>query len=229
MPKRELERKHEQKKSFEIEKYPLLKGVFTGTGVEAEYEHERRYLPSRPLSPEELEERSDHSSEIEQVYVRGKDSEGEFHSFRLRRTRMTGKEGDLLHVSYKLKIENTRARIEYQSIFPPTDPRANVFEELWRQHRWNSVEKTRYYIPHTFKLPNGEERTCKIHYDVHHGRLEGLVRIEVEFINDDDAHFVEENMDSGVLPDFIGKDVSDMVRFGGKAMAKRRPSTHVSS
>ena len=222
-PKHGLDRKIE-KKHEEIRKWPLLSAVFNEEeSVEKEFECERRYLPKRLLSEEDLLKLSQgQSREIEQCYMRAEDSEKTAHTFRLRRTKQDGAEGELYRVAHKNRIPDSEGRREVQVKFPPTDPRTEEFENLWEKHDWNIISKTRYYIPH--RLPNGS--TCEIHYDIHHDKegklgLDGFVRIEVEFKNDADAVYVEGYHGyQSVLPEWIGQDITGDDRYSGKSLVR---------
>ena len=218
-PKRGLDRKIE-KKPEKIGKWPLLVSVFKEEGVEREFECERKYVPKRLLSEEELNTFSQgQNREIEQCYVLAEDAEGSQHIFRLRRTVQESEEGELLQIVRKTKVPDSEGKTEIQLKFPPTDSRALEFERLWKKHEWHAFRKTRYYIQHI--LPNGH--TCEIHYDIHHkGALEGRVRIEVEFTSDADAIYVHGYHGvQPVLPEWIGQDVTGDERYSGKSIARR--------
>jgi len=193
-----------------------------GPNVETEYELERRYTPTRLLSAEELVLMP--SREIDQAYVKALDSEGAWRSFRLRETRKSGPEGTLLRVAEKTKIENTRAKLERQRKFKPEGREGREFEQLWerRDRNLDIVYKTRYYTPYTFTAPDGKQYEFEIHYDVH-PTLKGFIRIEVEFKGsdpDEAERFLLENGHAGVLPDWVGEDISDLHGFGGKDIAR---------
>lgn len=202
--------------------YPLaqavLKGEVSEEGVEAEFECEFRYLPKQELSLEKLQELSGgHKRKIEQCYI--KTDAG---TVRLRKTLHDSEEGEMYRIAHKHRIAESEGKTEYQMKFKPDDPRAREFEELWKRHDWNIVEKTRYYIP--WKLPNGN--MCEIHYDIHHDLedeqgLAGFARIEVEFKSDADAAYVRGYHGyQPVLPDWIGQEVTNDKRYNGKTLAK---------
>lgn len=223
-PKHRLERIGKKEESIKSDEYPLVQAVLGGRTndenieVHAEFECERKYLPARALSMEELERLSGgHKREIEQCYV--KTDQG---TVRLRKTIHEGEEGELYRVAHKAKIPDSAGKMEYQAKFPPDSTHAQEFNALWEKHSWNIVEKTRYYIPWT--LPNGN--VCEIHYDIHHAKegnpLNGFVRIEVELKSDEDAVYVEGyHGHQSVLPDWIGKDVTADEMYSGKEMAKK--------
>lgn len=206
---------------IEIASSVLLSELFAmQKGAEGhEYEVERRFKPARILSDQELLELSkNHHLDIEQAYIFASTSDGEKKTSRLRRTSSKA-EDTLLRIAHKAKTKtNTAARDEYQIKFPTDDERAQEFERLWKQHVWEVLRKTRYYIEHT--LPNGS--SCEIHYDVHSSRrLDGFVRIEVEFKSDADEAYVRDWKGVGsLLPDWIGKDVTNDKRYGSKALCK---------
>jgi|GEM_PF-2657154 CYTH domain-containing protein len=224
MPKERLERKPEKIKPPKIEEEELLDAVLRGEETQPdEYEIERRYLPTRLLSIEELERLSKGKKrEISQGYVQAQDATGELESFRLRVTNESGGEGILYRIAKKLKIERSRARIERQVNFSPEDSDAQEFERLWKAHvnQQQIVHKTRYYID--WKLPNGN--MTEIHYDIHHGRdMEGVVRIEIEFKGDHadvDDREVGDSLDPKLLPKWIGDEITNDARFGGRTIAQ---------
>ena len=53
------------------------------------------------------------------------------------------------------------------------------FEALWKKTEPGAIKKTRYLIP----LENGPEEGLKGELDIYHGALEGLVTLEVEFLD----------------------------------------------
>ena len=142
---------------------------------------------------------------------------------RLRTTFQDGEKGEglLYRVARKLEIGGSRAKVEKQIKFPPHDPDAKDFAYLWKRYIKKSevISKTRYYIHH--QLPNGN--MCEIHYDIHHGKFGGFVRIEVEFKGttaDSDHQYVLDNGSETCFSDWVGVDVSDDKRYGGKMLAK---------
>ena len=210
---------HAERAELLIDKSPLLRNVYEGKeGVHEEYELERRYLPTRLLSERELAKYK--KLEIEQTYIFAQDVKGKERTFRLRRTweESGGKhEGLLLRVAHKAKIADSDARNERQQRFSEFSPEADEFRRLWARREWEPLRKRRYYIP--LPLPNGSE--CEIHYDVHpFWPLEGFVRIEIEFRNAGDERYVRKNGRDGILPDWIGEDVTKDEHYGGKALAK---------
>ncbi len=225
--KKTLEAKKQGKKegkegppTIEIAKSRLLTELFSmQKGAEGhEYEVERRYKPKRLLSREELMQFSNgRHRKIEQCYVFVSDAQNQKKTVRLRRT-SPEPEGELLRIAHKAKVEhNPAARDEYQIKFSKDDERAAEFETLWKQHTWEVMTKTRFYI--SYLLPTG--RVCEIHYDIHEGgALDGFVRIEVEFKNDADEAVVREWQGSPVLPDWIREDVTRDKRYGSKALSR---------
>ncbi|RJR14116.1 hypothetical protein C4585_00780 [Candidatus Parcubacteria bacterium] len=224
-PKSGIEKiqKKKEKIPLKIDEYPLVQAILLGktgeNGVEAEFECERKYLPSRELSVEELEKLSGaHKRMIEQCYL--KTDAG---TVRLRKTKHESEEGELYRIAHKAKIADSEGKTEYQIKFPPNDARAQEFEKLWEKHDWNTVKKLRYYIP--WKLPNGN--MCEIHYDIHIDpenklALDGFVRIEVEFKTDADALYAAGlHGNFAMLPDWVGQDVTHDERYGGKEIAKK--------
>ena len=210
----------------EIERFPVLQALFEGgKAVEKEYEVERRYVPKRPMSADELAKLSFLTRQIEQVYVRAVHNNGEKETVRLRRT-MPEKEGVLHRIAHKRRTENPAGRKEDQIYFPPEDARNQEFEELWDKHAWHTMSKIRYYIAHTIPRtrPDGvrDDIHCTIHYDVHTDkRLRGLARIEVEFKNDDDEGYVRDlHGYQHVLPDWVGSDVTGDLAYGSKSLAR---------
>ena len=230
MPKG-LERGLEKREGkIEIAKSALLTELFAiqkSTEGQHEYEVERRYKPAHLLSEAELLEKSKgYFRDIKQAYIFASTADGKEKTVRLRRTSPES-EGILLRVAHKAKVkQNPAARDEYQIQLTETDPRAEEFEKLWKQHRWEVLDKKRFYIPHTIErtLPDGtrEDIECEIHYDVHHGgRLDGFVRIEVEFRSDDDEKYVRDWKGQGsLLPDWIWEDVTNDKRYGSKALCR---------
>ena len=235
-----LERRKEEE--LHVSDEPLLGVVFEGDETETEYELERRYLPDRLLTIEELERLSGgEKRQITQGYISAKDENCKDVSFRLRITAQKGDEGVQYRIARKLKILGSTAKLEKQLRISPGDSHdgghrddsvddADDFSNLWKKHvRKNEVvTKTRYYVHH--RLPNGSE--CEIHYDIHHGDMEGFVRIEVEFhgtANDADAghQYVLDHRSAKTLPEWIGEDVTDDKRFGGKSLAKNRAPAEV--
>lgn len=226
MPESVTETKIE-KSPLRIRDEPLLSSVYEGDDVDSEYELERRYLPARPLSIPELEKLSKgHTLEIRQGYLEALDDANEKYTFRLRVTNRSGnRETTLYQVARKLGIKNSKARVEQQLKITPEDTDdAEDFGYLWNTQVDPShvIWKTRYYIPHT--LPNGHE--CEIHYDIHHGeRFQEFPRIEVEFKSEaanEDHQYVLDN-GPAALPDWVGEDVSDDKKYGGRSLAKNGP------
>lgn len=204
-----------------IADFPLLVGVYYGiSDVDQEYEVERRYTWKRLLTESELAKYA--SVHIEQMYIRGEDKTEDRHSFRLRRTWKEDESQRRLSVEHKRRGGETTGRLEYKREFSENDPMHSgmreEFERLWEHPRWESFRKTRYYIP--WQLPNGN--MCEIHYDVHEGgRLDGFVRIEVEFKNDADEVYVHGYHGyQDVLPEWVGADVTEDKRYGSKSLAK---------
>jgi CYTH domain-containing protein len=202
------------KEPLRIKEWGLLRSVSQGgEGVEKQYELERRYLPKRLLSPEELAKYQ--TLEIEQVYVGALNAEGQERNFRLRRT-WNEKDGIMLRLARKRKVEgHPHARNESQKAFSENAPEAAQFNQLWARRKWDSVRKRRHYIP--FGLPNG--RKAEIHYDIHpFYPLEGLVRIEIEFERPEDEAYVVQHAEC--LPEWIGRDVTNDKAYGGTALAR---------
>ncbi len=223
-----------EKPKLRIQDEPILSAVYEGEDVDSEYELERRYIPAKYLSVEELEKLSGgEKREITQGYIRALHQEGKPATFRLRVTVKEGEEGTLYRVAHKLKIERSRGRVERQLKIVPEDSDtddsdagdsnsdADDFLDLWENEVSKSevISKTRYYIRHT--LPNGH--ACEIHYDIHHGRFQEFVRIEVEFIGataDEDHQYALDYGPEACLPKWVGDDVTEDQNYGGRALAE---------
>ena len=200
----------------------LRKLLETKEGVETEHEIERRYLPAKELTEEELLELSGGIfDDIEQVYVAALDRDGDSEDVRLRRTEDVSEEV-MLHVVWKEKVKGKTGKIEHPLEFSEDDPDAKEFKTLWKRHWGTALNKRRFYIDHT--LPNGN--VCHIHYDVGKGvAFEGKVRIEIEFDTPEDEKYVADRtkggiVRKGILPDWIGNDVTDDKRYNSKWLAE---------
>lgn len=73
-----------------------------------------------------------------------------------------------------------------------------AFEHLLEKTDGYTIEKTRYLIPLS--------KECTAELDVFHGRLDGLVFVEVEFMNENKAK-------EFIAPDWFGEDVSFDPRY----------------
>ena len=219
----------ERVEPIRIQDHPLLLRLQAGgEGVEKEYELERRFLPARQPSPEELVKMDER--EIEQAYVTTVDEHGKLHTTRLRRTFHKGAEGHKLRIAEKKPIKHTRAKLEYQIKLSPDDEFAREFELLWQQRdrEFAITPKTRKYelVPVQYtdlKTREMKDGTCEIHHDTHHAEIEGLGRIEVEYKGGDpDAleAYITAQGHRNFLPDWLGKDISDEDWFGGKNIAR---------
>ena len=222
---RRIEHESQENLAYTIENEPLLKRLFSdevgkeGGDLITEYEIERRYEPAKLLSADALLTLS--SRDIKQTHLNVVDNAGTVHSVRLRETFQEGPEGTLFRLAKKTKKKGARGKIEKQIRFPPadSDSRTGDFKRFWENENVRTLilEKKRYYIPH--QLPNGH--MCEIHYDVHPGeKLGGFVRIEIEFQNDKDEQYVLENRGKkGILPSWVGKDVTEDPDYRAKALA----------
>lgn len=222
----------EKKPEVPISNSPLLRKLFNhGDGVEEFYELERRYTPARKLrTPEILELSRGKFLDMGQVYIRTIDEQGKKRRARLRWT-SPGTADQTLRLAYKTKrLEHQRGQQEYQVKFPEGGSEEAEYDTLWLAHRYPPIYKRRYYFPYTFErpLPDGSSKQCKaeIHYDIYKGppkELDGYVRIEIEFDDDDDEMFARDN--KKVLPDWVGEDVTDDRRYKTRQMAKtgKRP------
>ncbi|MBY0110762.1 hypothetical protein K2Y00_02040 [Patescibacteria group bacterium] len=201
-----------------IEDFSLARNILEGGGeVLQEYELERRFLPNRLLTKQELAALE--TRLITQKYVTLKDADGTQVAFRLRITR-NDTEGLLYRIARKSRMGELFGKEERQIRFMPLadDPRTKEHQQLWNLSTSRSIQRQRYYIPHT--LPNGG--TCEIHYEVWlGGKEDGFVRVEVEFSNDEDEKYYEAHVeDPGILPDWIGEDVTFEPKFLAKSITK---------
>lgn len=200
----------------QAEEFSLLAHILEGNGeVMEEYELERRFLPNRLLTKKELAA-YEHRM-ITQVYVTLPDADKVDTTFRLRITNHKD-EGQLYRVARKTRTGDSFGKTERQIRFMPTieDPRTEEHQKLWKLGESQSrvIQRERYYIPHT--LPNGS--ICEIHYEQWtNGKEKGFVRVEIEFRNDEDEQYYSEHAnDKGILPDWIGTDVT----FDSEYLAK---------
>ncbi|MEK9161041.1 MAG: hypothetical protein AAB440_03350 [Patescibacteria group bacterium] len=201
-----------------VENFSLAKSILEGNGeVLKEYELERRFLPNRLLTKQELAALE--TRLITQKYVTLKNADGTPVTFRLRITR-NDIEGLLYRIARKSRVGDLFGKEERQIRFMPTldDPRTKEHQHLWNLSTSRTIQRQRYYIPHT--LPNGG--ACEIHYEVWlSGKEDGFVRIEVEFSNDEDEKYYEAHaQDKGILPDWIGDDVTFEPEFLAKNITK---------
>jgi len=212
------EKKKGSEKPLSLEAFSLARNILEGDGeVLKEYELERRFLPSRRLTKAELAALE--TRLITQKYVTLKDAHGESVMFRLRITRNKD-EGLLYRIARKTPAGELFGKEERQIRFMPTedDPRTKEHQTLWEHSTSRAIQRQRYYLPHT--LPNGG--TCEIHYEVWiGGKEDGFVRIEIEFSNDEDETYYEQHAgEKGLLPDWIGEDVTFESEFLAKNITK---------
>ena len=78
-----------------------------------------------------------------------------------------------------------------------------LFDALWHLTKRRRLEKTRYEIPH-------ESGTIEL--DIYHGKLLGLVTVEMEFES-------EKTCDSFIPPDWFGKEVTETKGYSNKSLA----------
>lgn len=209
-------------------------GADADTGADAQFEfesepeHERRYKPAARLSEALLA--SCKRLEIRQTYVRVVDQEAtdpEKQHMTLRFRETVDEAGKTLQrIAYKMHIEaDKRGRNEAQLRFSKGSADSKEFERLqdMSYKEYAPIQKTRYYIPHTIELSDGTALPCEIHYDVHHGPLEGLIRIEIEFKGADPAEAERRFLGAGGsarVPAWIGEDITERKEFNGQAMSR---------
>lgn len=203
----------------DIADFPILTQLLEGGGeVVSEYELERRFLPARLLTKEELAALP--MRRISQRFVTVKDKRGIPTPFRLRITHQKGEEGLKYRIARKQPAGKSFGKLETQIAFRPDldDERTQQFHALWNQKDERIIERERYYFEHP--LPNGS--TCDIHYEVWKGEEDdGFVRIEVEFRSesaDVDQRYFEDHPD--ILPDWVGTDITFDSRYRVKNINK---------
>ncbi len=98
-----------------------------------------------------------------------------------------------------VKSGGGRSRVEEELAIEP-----ERFERLWPLTEGRRIEKTRHLVPG----PDGHV----IEVDVYTGALAGLVVAEVEFAGEADA-------DAFVLPDWLGREVTDDKRYKNQQLA----------
>ena len=225
------EKKVSAEKPPALEDFFLAQNLIEGNGeVLKEYELERRFLPARRLTKKELAGLE--TRLITQKYVTLTDANGEPVTFRLRIT-WNKEEGLLYRIARKTPKGDLFGKEERQIRFVPQDddPRTQEHKKLWELSTSRVIERQRYYLPHT--LPNGG--TCEIHYEVWvGGKEDGFVRIEIEFNNDEDEKYYEQHAgEKGLLPDWIGEDVTFESEFLAKNITKhglpKRAVAHMKS
>lgn len=207
-----------------IKDFPTLISILEGSeGVEKEKELERRYRenPKHRLAKEQLKQYE--TRHIRQKFVTVLDANGVEVTFRLRITRQDGREGLLYRIARKERTGTSFEKEERQVRFTPTDtdPRTQEFLKLWRMEHTRTIERQRYYIDHTF--PNTEPPIkCQIHYEEWLGGKEkGFVRIEIEFNSpEDEQYYSAHAKDEGILPEWIGKDVTHDESYRAKNITK---------
>lgn len=223
MPEKEKSGKKEKKEAPpSIDRFPTLKSVLEGgEDVMEEYELERRFLPTRLLTKQELA--GLHRRHIAQKFVTVLDEKGEPVTFRLRVTRSSGEEGLLYRIARKEHAGASFGKRERQVQIKPLegDPRTKEFLTLWHRDDTRTIERDRYYLPYVF--PNGIE--CEIHYERWiGGKDDGFARIEIEFTGDksdeDEAWYSAHKDEPGILPDWIGEDVTDNPAYRVKNIIK---------
>lgn len=197
--------------------FPILTQLLEGGGeVASGYELERRFLPgARLLTDAELAALP--MRRISQRFVTVADEHGEPVTFRLRITHQKGEEGLQYRIARKVPSGSSFGKMESQIAFRPdsTDARTKQFHELWNQQDERIIDRDRYYVEH----PLGNGSRCDIHYEVWKGKDDdGFVRIEVEFRSDEDQRYFEDH--PGILPDWVGKDVTFDSRYRVKSINK---------
>lgn len=219
------EKKKSSEKLTSINDFPTLVSILEDSeGVEKEKELERRFTenPKHRLPKEQLKQYE--TRHIRQKFVTVLDGNGVEVTFRLRITRQEGEEGLLYRIARKERTGTSFEKEERQVRLTPTDtdPRTQEFLKLWRMDQTRTIERQRYYIEHTF--PNTEPPiTCQIHYEEWLGGKEkGFVRIEIEFDNpEDEQYYSAHATDKGILPDWIGEDVTFDENYLAKNITKR--------
>jgi len=91
-------------------------------------------------------------------------------------------------------------RTEYETMIPK-----KAFDDLWASTENRRVEKIRYEI-------NGKEDLI-YELDIYKGELKGLLTIEVEFTNIQEAK-------NFIPPEWFGADVSDQKEYSNSSLSK---------
>lgn len=227
-----------------------LEALVSGTERvdDQEYEIERRFKSRQKLGEKELRRLSKGNHiRIQQAYIDVYSANGEKFEIRLRRT--YERDGAVLRrIAYKQEVKEGDikrvGRMERQIQINQNSPQRVIeFERLFAFHKWDVLEKTRYYIfpedssGKQIVLPSGS--IPEIHYDVHTEpgdkkskgyELEDFRRIEIEIHGDPgqkdaleaDWKFLakKKNRKKIELPQFIGKDVTDSPEFKSKPLAE---------
>lgn len=101
---------------------------------------------------------------------------------------------------YYLTIKSTGGLIR-EEVETPIDK--SFFNEIKKICPSDFIEKTRYYIPHGGYV-------CEL--DIYHN-IEGLITVEVEFENENDAY-------NFIVPDWFGDEVTSIQEFKNANLAK---------
>ena len=140
-------------------------------------------------------------TELEQAYISFGDGGEPEKRVRLMRT------GESERYFYTEKSDGTLSRDEYELEITKKE-----YLSLCASIRSKFVKKARYYVP----VSRGK-LTAEL--DVYHGELTGLVTVEVEFPNLDEA-------EAFTPPDWFGKDITEDKRYKNKNLARNgRPES----